>query len=187
MSPLLQHSKWLLLPVDKALSPQSGLKTLSHQERFPTYKSTVLAWSTSVCLSCHGLPDQLMHEFFVLQFLQPGMSFSLLSAYLFVYLLATLLGMWDLSSSTRDWTHVPCVEMKVAQSFPTLCDHMDYTVHEILHAGVLEWVVFPFSRGSSQPRDWTQVSSTAGRFFTRWATLMQNSMKVSQEIKIQLS
>ena len=37
------HSKWLLLPVDKALSPQSELKTLSHLECFPSYESTVLA------------------------------------------------------------------------------------------------------------------------------------------------
>ena len=47
---------------------------------------------------------------------------------------------------------------------------MDYTVHGILQARVLEWVAFPFSRESSQPRDWTQVSHIAGRFFTSWAT-----------------
>ena len=40
-----------------------------------------------------------------------------------------------------------------------------YTVHEILQARILEWVDFPFSRGSSQPRDQNQVSCTAGRFF----------------------
>ena len=34
----------------------------------------------------------------------------------------------------------------------------------------MEWVDFPFSRGFSQPRDWTQVSRIAGRFFTSWAT-----------------
>ena len=62
------------------------------------------------------------------------------------------------------------VKVKVAQSCLTLCDPMDYTVHGILQARILEWVAFPFSRGSSQPRDWTQVSSTAGRFFTSWAT-----------------
>ena len=39
------------------------------------------------------------------------------------------------------------------QSCPTLCDPMDYTVHEILQARTLEWVAFPFFRGSSQPRD----------------------------------
>ena len=42
--------------------------------------------------------------------------------------------------------------------------------HRILQARILEWVAFPFSRGSSQPRDRTQVSSIAGRFFTSWAT-----------------
>ena len=46
---------------------------------------------------------------------------------------------------------------------------MDYTVHGILQARIVEWVAFPFSRGSSQPRDWTQVSCIAGRFFTSWA------------------
>ena len=45
-----------------------------------------------------------------------------------------------------------------------------YTVHGILRARILEWVAIPFSRGSSQPRDRTQVSCTAGRFFTSWAT-----------------
>ena len=41
---------------------------------------------------------------------------------------------------------------------------MDYTVHEILQARILEWVASPLSKGSSQPRDGTQVSHIAGRF-----------------------
>ena len=44
-----------------------------------------------------------------------------------------------------------------------------WTVHGILQARILEWVASPFSRGSSQPRDRTQVSCIAGRFFTNWA------------------
>ena len=40
----------------------------------------------------------------------------------------------------------------------------------ILQARILGWVAMPSSRGSSQPRDWTQVSHTAGGFFTSWAT-----------------
>ena len=44
---------------------------------------------------------------------------------------------------------------------------MDYTVHEILQARILEWVAFPFSRGSSQPKNRTRVSCIAGRFFTK--------------------
>ena len=41
--------------------------------------------------------------------------------------------------------------MKVTQSCLTLCDSMDYTVHGILQARILEWVAFPFSRGSLNP------------------------------------
>ena len=53
-----------------------------------------------------------------------------------------------------------------------LCDPMDcdYTVRGIIQARIMEWVAFPFSRGSSQPRDRTQVSRIAGGFFTNWAT-----------------
>ena len=50
----------------------------------------------------------------------------------------------------------------------TLCDPMDYKVHGILQVRILEWVAVPFSRGSSQPRHWTQVSHTAGGLFTSW-------------------
>ena len=62
------------------------------------------------------------------------------------------------------------VKVKVTQLCPPLCNHMDYTVHGILQARILEWVAFPFSRGSSQPRDWTQVSHIDSEFFTSWAT-----------------
>ena len=58
----------------------------------------------------------------------------------------------------------------------TLCDPMDCRlpgsseVYGILQARILEWVVIPFSRSSSQPRDQTQVSCIADWFFTIWAT-----------------
>ena len=63
----------------------------------------------------------------------------------------------------------------VTQSYPSLCDFMDYSltvssVHGILQARIPECVVIPFSRESSQRRDWTQVSCIADRFFTIWAT-----------------
>ena len=60
-------------------------------------------------------------------------------------------------------------KVKVIQLCPTLCDHRNYTVHGILQARILEWIVFPFSRGSSQPRNWTQVSRISGGLFTSWA------------------
>ena len=62
---------------------------------------------------------------------------------------------------------------KVAQLCLTLCDPM--WPHGILQARILEWVAFPFSRRSSQPRDRTQVSRIAGEFFTSWATSIQCS------------
>ena len=61
-------------------------------------------------------------------------------------------------------------EVKVARLWQTLCDSIDCTVHGSLQARILKWVAFPFSRGSSQPRDRTQASHIAGRFFTSWAT-----------------
>ena len=62
------------------------------------------------------------------------------------------------------------MKVKVIQPSPTLCDLMDYNIHGILQAGILEWVAFPYSRVFSKPIDWTQVSCIAGRFFTSWAT-----------------
>ena len=64
-----------------------------------------------------------------------------------------------------------CVCAKSHQSCPTLCNHTDCSppgssVHGILQAGIPEWVVVLFSRGSSWPRDQTQVSCIAGKFFT---------------------
>ena len=78
--------------------------------------------------------------------------------------------------------------MKVAQSCPALCDTMDCTVHGILQARILECVAFPFSRGSSWPRDQTRVSCITGRFFTNWAIRVLNInyiRKVSFNILLQ--
>ena len=72
----------------------------------------------------------------------------------------------DLCKVNDSLQHIGEVQVKVTESYPTLCNPMDYTVPGILQARILEWVAFPFSRGSSQPRDQTQVSCMAGRFFT---------------------
>ena len=66
-------------------------------------------------------------------------------------------------------------EVLVSQSCPTLCDPMDCSlpgssVYGILQARILEWVAIPFSRGSSQLSNRTQVSRVTGRFFTVVAT-----------------
>ena len=63
----------------------------------------------------------------------------------------------------------------LAQSCPPLCDLVDCSlpgssVHGILPVKMLEWVAISFSRGSSQPRDWTPVACIGSRFFAVWAT-----------------
>ena len=75
--------------------------------------------------------------------------------------------------SWRNWKKIQgkqAVAVLATPSYLTLCDPTDYIVHGVLQARILEWAVFPFSRRSSQPKDQTQVSRTAGRFFTSWAT-----------------
>ena len=61
------------------------------------------------------------------------------------------------------------------------CSLPGSSLHGILQARVLEWVAISFSRGSSQPRDWTRVSHIPGRCFNLWATI---SMLLSQSIPL---
>ena len=80
----------------------------------------------------------------------------------------------DLAAAVSHGMNVK-VKVSITQSSPTLCDSMDCTppgssVYGILQARILEWIAIPFSRRSSQPRDWTWVSHIVGRFFTVWVT-----------------
>ena len=67
------------------------------------------------------------------------------------------------------------MKVKSLSRFRSLCDPMDCSlpgssICGISQARILEWVAVSFSRGSSQPRDQTQVSCIAGKLFTFWAT-----------------
>ena len=73
------------------------------------------------------------------------------------------------------------VKLQVSQSCLPLCDPMDYTVHGILQVRILEWVAYPFSSGSSWPRNLTGASCIAGWFFTNWA--MREALLVIRELK----
>ena len=80
-----------------------------------------------------------------------------------------------LSGSLQEKLTNPSVCVLSHSVMPDSCDPIDCnlpgsSVHGILQARMLEWVAISFSRGSSQPRNRTQVSYTAGRFFTDWAT-----------------
>ena len=50
------------------------------------------------------------------------------------------------------------------------CGPPGSSVHGTLQAGILELVAIPFSRDAPQPKDWTRLSCTTGKFFTIWAT-----------------
>ena len=61
--------------------------------------------------------------------------------------------------------------------------HCRWTLYQLSHQGsprILEWVAYPFSSGSSWPRNWTRVSCIAGRFFTSWATREAQSLSCTQ-------
>ena len=120
------------------------------------------------------------------QFRSSYMIYSYLHKF---YLLATLIQLLNYTTISDMWIASPIV--LVTQSCPILCDPMDCSppdssVHGILQARILEWVAIPFSRGSSWPRDWTQVSWITGRFFTIWATkeaLLQQKRAKRQHTK----
>ena len=83
-----------------------------------------------------------------------------------------------------------CLQCLVTPSYLTPCDPMDCSppgssVHGILQARTLEWVAIPFSR--RWPRDRTQVSCTAGRIFTIWATRKEKSFYSAYWIQFVLS
>ena len=72
-------------------------------------------------------------------------------------------------------SHFPICKVKMKVVPVSLLSHGLYSppgssVHGILQARILEWVAISFSRGSSRPRYWTQISHIAGRSFTIWAT-----------------
>ena len=100
---------------------------------------------------------------------------------------AVVHGVARIQTGVSDWTELNWTELcaricyglrivqysdsEVTQSCPTLCDPMDYSlpgsaVHGIFKAIVLEWIAISFSRGSSQPRDWTRVFHIVDRCFT---------------------
>ena len=108
----------------------------------------LLKWISSSHQVAKELEFQLQHQSFQwicrIDFLQDGLVGSIASL---AILISTKLIIY--------------MKVKVAQPCLTLCDPMVYIVHGILQARILEWVAFPFSRGSSQPMDQTQVSCTA--------------------------
>ena len=97
--------------------------------------------------------------------------------------------LWRPRISHMKWKKV---KVLVAQSCPAFCNPMDCspqgsTIHGIFQTRILEWVAISFSRGSSQPRDRTQVSRIAGRLFTICATKEGNAGLEEAQAGIKIS
>ena len=74
-----------------------------------------------------------------------------------LYVCFSMMLLWIVFTKLQKFISIPIFLVKVTQSCPTLCNPMDYTVHGILQARILEWVAVPFSRGSSQSRNQTGI------------------------------
>ena len=121
-----------------------------------------------------GPPGSSVHEIFQTRMLEwDAISFS--GGFSWTrdwYMSPVLAGRFFTTKPPGKLTHVSvCVCVCVTQSCLTLCDSMDCSppgssVHGILQARIPEWVAISFSRGSSQPRDGTQASCTAGGCYT---------------------
>ena len=131
------------------------------EKGMPVY-SNVLAWTREACWATfHGSQKWLSHQH-THKCLQAALTGSALEN-------TSNHEEMRFSSKPKNW------KVLGTQSCSTLCNPTDcsppgFSVHGILQAQLLEWATIPFFRVSSQPRDWTQVSRIACRFFTRWAT-----------------
>ena len=145
---------WARAPRPLRRGAETGTRTISqvtcisHESPLATCTLTgpVLVMQVPCCSVCRGRACRVLQFLFLLHYSSFALGFSMSLV----------------------------VVVKVAQPCLPLCDPMDCSlpsssVHGILQARILELAV-PFSRGSSQPRDQTQVSHIAGGFFTDWAT-----------------
>ena len=143
-------------------------------------KSRLLSFVLECCFPrLSSLPESAPHKCCSLMHSFSSSIFSLLqtSWNVWVYCFCFLVHFWLSNSLCRQLvptvhrSSALCCRVLFAHSCPTLCNPMDYnppgsSVYGIFQTRVLECVAMPFSRGSSQPRDQTRVSYSAGGFFT---------------------
>ena len=118
--------------------------------------------------------EDCLFTLFIVSFTVPKLL-SLITSHLFIFVFISITLGGGPKRILLSFMSEVKKESEVAQSCPTLCDPMEcslpgFSVHGIFQARVLEWVAISFSRRSSWPRDWTQVSCIVSRRFTVWAT-----------------
>ena len=136
---------------------QSWLSGCTKRKKWPLRGRRVLACRSLSCISAGHSPGSWLA-------LKLGQGSPILKE-------KTMFSPLYLSPSSNEKTES---EKWKSHSHVWLCDPMDCnlpgsSVHRILQARILEWVAISFSRGSSRPRDRTQVSFIASRFFANWA------------------
>ena len=135
-------------------------KWLSFKLQFRPLSMIFVAW----CFLGFSHPNDL-------EFCKPSCCFIFVPCY------ETLSKLFNMSTFWK-------VNVWVAQSCPTLCNPWTVaSVHGISQARILEWVAFPFFRGSSWPRDGTWVSCIARGFLTIWATEEALRLRLLHEMR----
>ena len=150
----------------------SGKHTQLGPRHFGPYSGSIWLCNLGRGLQCPGL------------YLQVNEKDAWQCTFIYCSDCATVGGGSDNGESMRVWWFFVCCCL-VAKLFPTVCNPMDCnlpgsSVHEISQAIILEWVAVSFSRGFSQPRDWTRVSCIDSGFFTTRETQWGNQEMVNR-------
>ena len=159
--------EWIAIPFSRG-----SFQSKNQTQVFPIAGGFFTVWTTKE--ACSAYTHTHTHIYFWLclvasgiLFLQPGVERGPLAVRML---------------SPSHWTTRELLGIHIIESKNVSCSVVsnslqphDYTlpgssVHGILQAGILEWIAIPFSRESSQPRDWIPVSCIAGGFFTVWAS-----------------
>ena len=159
-----------LITIKKAFPRAFPLDRLTFVLRQISHWEPVLDWILLNQGHYFGLSSLLM----VLTLFPPTFWWNVTQLYFQGYLVTLRCDRFDVTRLII-CTDIYESESEVAQSCLTLCEPVDCSlpgssIHGILQARILEWVAISFSRGSSPPRDWTQISHIAGRCFNLWVT-----------------
>ena len=144
----LHHSDWTSYPRQRPLRAPGTVNITLWDALFPLNRDKALHYGLLLCLK--------------FSFLSPSTCLSIANP--------SGSGQWPWSLQNPPNSPRPTFSSHLITSHWSSLSPPGSSVHGILQARILAWVAVPFPRGSSWSRDWSQVSCTAGSFFTDWAT-----------------
>ena len=165
--------EWVVTPSSKGISQIQGSNSSLASPALGSGFFTIMTGCDIFCTSFNWKINVLLCDFFQNTYIFMVLMTRRQEGNVFLNSRAALMNRRFLPSIFWDTVDMSC--HIYAQSCPILCDPVDCSppgssIHGILQARILEWVAISFSRGSSQPRDRTQVYHIAGRRFNLWAT-----------------